>query len=131
MIIGMARQVCNVGMGSPSVTIGVAVSNVCVASRIEGLHLHKSEGARTIKAPKGKVRDVGQRSTLSLHESLHALILAAARPAINTHPIAPKDSSAHAAKHMNNWVMACGGKADAVRACDGVATDGGDGGVGY
>ena len=72
MVISMARQVCNVGMGSPSVTIGVAVSNVCVASRIEGLHLHKSEGARTIKALKGKVRDVGQCSTLSLHESLHA-----------------------------------------------------------
>ena len=72
-------------MGMGCTTVAVRMLRVCSyvssAAGIKGLHLHKSEGAWTIKALKGKVRDVGQRSTLSLHESLHALILAAARPA--------------------------------------------------
>mmetsp|Transcript_2252 Transcript_2252/g.4632 ORF Transcript_2252/g.4632 Transcript_2252/m.4632 type:complete len:125 (+) Transcript_2252:210-584(+) len=65
-----------------------------------------------------------------LHEGRHALILATAGATINVHMIMQKDSRAHAAKHPNHGAMACGGKADAMGARDGMPADGGDGSVG-
>ena len=89
MIISTAREGNDVCMGGPCIPIRVASLDVSVTCGIKGLHLHKSEGARTVKAFKDNIGDVGKAGPLGLHEGLHALILPPTRSAVDKHPIPP------------------------------------------
>ena len=51
-------------MGGPPIPVRVASLDVSVTCRIKGLHLHKGEGARAVKALKNNVRDMGKASPL-------------------------------------------------------------------
>ena len=95
VIIHTARCVNYIGMRSTPVTSRMTLGNVCGAGRVKGLHLHKSEGAWTVKALKHQIRPMRQASAYSLHEGIHASILA--WPTIHVHTALAKDSRADTA----------------------------------
>ena len=53
MIIYSTRGVYCMDMGCTPITVSMLCMYMSGTGRVNGLHLHKSEGARTIKALKG------------------------------------------------------------------------------